>query len=143
MSRGVASAALALAALVATSVGAAADGDAANGKAVFRKCMACHKVGDGATNGVGPVLTGVVGRKSGTVEGYGYSDSNKNAGAQGLVWTEENLKAYLPDPSAFLKQYLTDQKKPELFTGNTKMPFKLADEAERADVIAYLKTFSK
>jgi cytochrome c len=122
---------------------AVAAGDAANGAKIFRKCQACHKIGEGATNSVGPVLTGVVGRKSGTAEGYSYSASNKNAGEQGLVWTEESLTAYLPDPSAFLKKFLTDKGKPELFTGNSKMAFKLADEAERADVIAYLKTFSK
>ncbi len=140
MSRQIVLAALVMALTAGPSLAA---GDAENGKKVFRKCQACHKIGEGATNAVGPALTGVVGRKSGTVEGYGYSDANKNAGAQGLVWTEENLDKYLPDPSAFLKQYLTDKGKPDLFTGNSKMPFKLADAADRADVIAYLKTFSK
>jgi cytochrome c len=129
-------------ALLATTPALAA-GDAENGAKIFRKCQACHKIGEGAANGVGPALTGIVGRKSGTAEGYGYSASNKNAGELGLVWTEETLEKYLPDPSAFLKEFLTAKGKPELFTGNSKMPFKLADAAERADIIAYLKTFSK
>ena len=135
--------ALATIIIAALSGSVLAAGDAENGKRLFRKCQACHKIGEGATNSVGPILTGVVGRKTGSVEGYGYSASNKNAGEQGLVWTEENLTAYLPDPSAFLQKYLTDKGKPELFTGNSKMPFKLPDPADRADVIAYLKTFSK
>ncbi len=141
MSRHILAAVLALSAMTAAPAQAA--GDAENGKTLFKKCMACHKVGEGAINGVGPVLTGVVGRKAGTVEGYGYSATNHNSGEQGLVWTEENIFAYLPDPSAFLKTYLTGKGKPELFAGNTKMPFKLADATERADIIAYLKTFSK
>jgi cytochrome c len=130
-------------ALIALAAPALAAGDAENGKLLFRKCQACHKIGDGATNSVGPILTGVVGRKSGTVEGYSYSAANKNAGEQGLVWTEENLDKYLPDPSEFLKKFLTDKGKPDLFTGNSKMPFKVPEAADRADIIAYLKTFSK
>ena len=129
--------------LLAASSAALAAGDAENGRTLFKKCQVCHKIGDGATNAVGPLLTGVVGRKSGTVESYSYSASNKNAGEQGLIWTEENLDKYLPDPSAFLKQFLTDKGKPELFAGNSKMPFKVSEASDRADLIAYLKTFSK
>jgi cytochrome c len=114
--------------------------DAANGETVFKKCRACHQVGETAKNGVGPIQNGVVGRKAGTVEGYAYSDINKAAGEAGLVWTEENILAYLVDPNAFLKKFLTDKGQAAKAEGNTKMAFKLADEADRKDVIAYLKT---
>lgn len=131
-------------ALVAASAGSAfAAGDAENGKKAFRKCVACHKAGEGAKNGVGPILTTVVGRKAGTVEEYTYSQSNHNAGAEGLVWTEENLAAYLPDPSAFLEDFLKKKGKPELYIGPTKMSFKLADKDAAADIIAYLKSLAK
>jgi cytochrome c len=114
--------------------------DVAAGQEVFRKCRACHQVGPGAKNGVGPLQNGVVGRTAGTIEGYNYSELNKAAGANGLVWTEENIIAYLADPGAFLKKFLTDKGKADLAVGNTKMAFKLADETERRNVVAYLKT---
>jgi cytochrome c len=122
---------------------AQAAGDPAKGEIVFKKCMICHRVGDGAKNMVGPVLNNVIGRHAGTAEGFAYSPLNKHAGENGLVWTEEQIFAYLPDPNAFLKKVLTDAGKPDLATGLTKMTFKLASDTERQDVIAYLKTFSK
>jgi cytochrome c len=118
-------------------------GDAAKGEVVFKKCATCHKIGDNATNSVGPVLTGVVGRQTGTYTGYSYSTLNKAAGEAGLHWTEENIFAYLPNPNAFLKKYLTDNGHADEAKGVTKMPFNLNSEQERKDVIAYLKTFSK
>ena len=121
----------------------AQDGDAAAGEKVFKKCMACHKVGEGAKNAVGPILNGIVGRPAGQVEGFKYSQINQNAGAAGLIWTEENILAYLPDPNGFLKKFLTDAGKADQIAGATKMTFKLADETERKNVIAYLKTFAK
>jgi cytochrome c len=114
--------------------------DPAAGEDVFRKCRACHQVGATARNGVGPVQNGLIGRKAGTYDGYAYSELNKAAGAAGLVWTEENVFAYLADPGAFLKKFLTDAGKADQAAGNTKMVFKLADEQERKDVIAYLKS---
>ncbi len=107
---------------------------------MFKKCRACHQVGPNAKLGVGPVQNGVVGRKAGTYEGFAYSDLNKAAGEAGLVWTEENIFAYLPDPNAFLKKFLTDKGLAAKAEGSTKMTFKLADEVDRKDVIAYLKT---
>jgi len=136
-------AAAALAVLAVASGGARAAGDADNGKKLFNTCQACHKVGDGAANGVGPVLNAVIGRKAGSFEGYAYSPVLKAAGDQGLVWSEDTIKGYLADPTAFLKKFLTDKGQADLASGNAKMPFKLPDETARADVIAYLKTFSK
>ena len=135
-----------LAAGIVSAAGAAnaqTAGDAAEGEAVFKKCQTCHRIGEGAKNLVGPVLTGVLGRKAGTAEGFNYSALNKSTGENGLVWTDELLVTYLEDPNAFLKKFLTDKGKEDLAVGATKMVFKLADETERRNVTAYLKTFSK
>jgi cytochrome c len=117
-------------------------GDPAKGEQVFKQCMTCHRIGPDAKNLVGPVLTGVIGRQSGTAPGFSYSDLNKHAGENELVWSEDLIFEYLPDPNAFLKKFLTDKGKADLATGTTKMAFKLANEQQRKDVIAYIKTFS-
>ena len=79
------------------SIGAANAQDAALGEKVFLKCKACHQIGEGAKNAVGPVLNGVVGRKAGTYPDYSYSDANKNSG---ITWDEATLKEYLKNPRA-------------------------------------------
>ena len=117
--------------------------DAAKGEQVFKQCMTCHRIGPEAKNLVGPALTGVIGRQSGTAPGFAYSALNKAAGENGLVWTDDLIMQYLPDPNAFLKKFLTDKGKADLAAGSTKMAFKLADEQQRKDVIAYINTFSK
>jgi cytochrome c len=89
---------------------------------VFGQCEVCHSV-DGI-NGTGPTLKGVVGRQSGTVPGFRYSRAMKSAG---ITWDEKALDRYLADPQ-------------ELVPGNV-MPFSgIADPAQRAALIAYLKT---
>jgi len=125
---------------LATTTAHAQDGDAAAGEKVFRKCQACHAVGENARNKVGPVLNGVVGRTAGEVEGFKYSEINAAAGKAGLQWTPESIMAYLPDPQGFLEGYLKQQGA-EVPSGRTRMAFRLADEKERQDVIAYLQTF--
>lgn len=127
---------------ILASGGTCAAQDAAKGEQVFKQCMTCHRIGPDAKNMVGPVLTGVIGRQSGTAPGFAYSPLNKAAGEAGLVWTDELIFEYLPDPNAFLKKFLTDKGKADQATGSTKMAFKLANEQQRKDVIAYLKTFS-
>jgi cytochrome c len=69
--------------------------DVAAGKISFNKCMACHAIGEGAKNKVGPKLNGLDGRHSGTAEGYSYSDANKNSG---ITWNEAQFKDYIKDP---------------------------------------------
>jgi cytochrome c len=107
---------------------AAAAGDAAKGEKVFKKCQACHSVDEGQQK-VGPSLHGVIGRQAGTVDGY-----TKYVGLKGadFVWDEALLDAYLADPKAFITEH-TDNKR-------SSMAFKLSKDAERADVIAYLKS---
>ena len=68
-----------------------ATGDADAGKKVFNKCKACHAVGEGAANKVGPQLNGIIGAAAGQVEGFKYSDALTEAAAGGLVWDDESL----------------------------------------------------
>ena len=110
--------------MAAGSEGAAA-ADAAAGEKLFKVCSACHKIGEGAKNSIGPVLNGVVGRAAGTYPDYPYSDANKNSG---LTWDEATLKDYLKNPRAKIR--------------GTKMAFAgFSKEADIDNVIAYLKTF--
>lgn len=115
--------------MVTLSAGvAAAEGDAAKGEKVFRKCKACHAVGDGAENKVGPILNGVVGRAIAAGEGFEYSEVLVAMGAEGVVWDEANLAAFL--------------EKPREYAAGTKMSFAgLRKEKDRDNVIAYLATF--
>ena len=90
----------ALVVIASSAVASAAfadDIDLAAGKSSFNKCMACHAIGEGAKNKVGPELNGLDGRKSGTAEGYSYSDANKNSG---ITWNEAQFKEYIKDPKA-------------------------------------------
>ena len=83
--------------VLAASTGATLAQDVEAGESSFKKCLPCHDIGDDARNKVGPVLNGLAGRKSGTVEGFSYSDANKNSG---LTWDEATFKDYIKDPRA-------------------------------------------
>jgi cytochrome c len=101
--------------------------DVAAGKTSFNKCMACHTIGEGAKNKVGPVLNGLDGRKSGTVEGYSYSDANKNSG---ITWNEAQFKEYIKDPKAKIP--------------GTKMAFAgIKNEKEINDLWAFISQYDK
>jgi cytochrome c len=117
---------VAAAALVVMSASMArADGDPAEGKKIFnRTCAACHTDQANGPRRLGPTLFGVVDRKSGSVDGFRYSEANKKSG---ITWTPENLDKYLTDPRAMVPGTLmafAGLKKPE----------------ERQDVIVYLET---
>lgn len=115
----------ALAAAVLFAVPAHAEGDAAAGQKIFNQCKACHENEKGV-NKVGPTLKGIVGRKAASVPDYKYSAAMMAKGTEGLVWTEENLTAYLPNPRAYVP--------------GTKMAFAgLKKPDDVANVIAFLK----
>lgn len=102
--------------------------DAGEGAKVFKKCQACHKIGPDAKNALGPELTCVIGRKAGSVEGFGYSDALKGAG---FTWDDEH----------FLK-WVEDNKK--LVPGNKMIfPAGVKDETDRANLLAYIKSECK
>ncbi|MCD7058404.1 c-type cytochrome [Pelagibacterium xiamenense] len=109
------------------AAGQEVSGDPAAGEQVFTRCMACHRVGPGAVNTVGPALNGVVNQPAGSVEGFNYSDAMKNSG---VTWDVEALMAFLEAPQQFLP--------------GTRMAFPgLPEEADRANVIAYLAQFDE
>ncbi len=121
-------AALTALALTGMAGAALAEGDAAAGEKVFRKCKACHQVGDGAKNRIGPMLNGIVGNEIASVEDFKYSKAFLAKKEEGLIWTEEALDTYLTKPKKFIP--------------GTKMSFSgLKKEQQRADIIAYLSTF--
>jgi cytochrome c len=112
-----------IASSAATSVALAQD--VAAGKTSFNKCMACHSIGEGAKNKVGPELNGIDGRKSGTAPGYNYSDANKNSG---ITWNEAEFKEYIKDPKAKIP--------------GTKMAFAgIKNEKEINDLWAFLAQY--
>ncbi len=111
-----------MALLFGATGGSALAADAAKGEKVFKKCKACHSL-EAGKNKVGPSLHGVIDREAGAVEGYKYS---KAMMAAGVTWDDASLDAYLTKPKDFVK--------------GTKMAFPgLKKEADREDVIAYLK----
>src|SRR4051812_48063123 len=81
---------------------------------VYKKCMVCHRIGPGAKNAVGPTQNGLIGRTAGKAEGFSYSSLNSHAGENGLVWNEQAIFEYLPDPNGFLKKFLTGKGKADL-----------------------------
>jgi cytochrome c len=99
--------------------------DLAAGENSFKKCLPCHAVGDGAKNKVGPLLNGLEGRKSGTIEGYSYSEANKNSG---ITWNKDTFLDYIKDPRAKIP--------------GTKMIFPgIKNETEATNLWAYLASF--
>ena len=113
---------------IAAVTPALAAGDPAAGEKVFNKCKACHSIGEGAKNKVGPELNGIVGRPAGSIADFKYSDNIKELAASGFVWDEANLTDYLTDPKHLVpkgKMSFAGLKKPE----------------DVANVIAYLATF--
>ncbi len=112
-------------------------GDVAQGETDFQICRACHAVGPDATNRVGPVLNNVIGRTAGTYPGFSYSSSLKQAGEDGLVWSDEQIFEWINGPSDFLKEHLDDP------SASSKMFLELDDPQMRSDIISYLQTFSE
>ncbi|HME40608.1 MAG TPA: c-type cytochrome [Steroidobacteraceae bacterium] len=106
-------------AIIAAAASLAQNAPAAS--AAFSQCSVCHSI-DGS-NGTGPTLKGLIGRRSGTVPGFRYSRAMKSAA---IVWDDATLDRYLTNPQ-------------ELVPGNI-MPFAgVAEARERAEVIAYLR----
>ncbi len=103
-----------------------AEASAQDGESVARRCQACHSFEEGGPNKVGPNLHGIVGRERGSVENFGrYSQGLKEMGGQ---WDYASLFEYLENPGDYVE--------------GSRMPFKLTDPGDRADVIAYLKSIS-
>lgn len=118
--------------LVVTALAVAAPAHAQDvdaGANVFKRCGACHAVGEGAKNKVGPELNELFGRVAGTIPDYNYSKAMVEAGQNGLVWAPDTLGPYLH--------------KPKEHVPGTKMSFPgLGNQKDIDNLIAYLATFS-
>ena len=101
----------------------AADPD--NGEKVFKRyCMTCHITTAKGPSRQGPTLFGLMGRQSGSVDGFRYSPANRKAD---IVWEPAILDKYLAEPRVVVP--------------GTSMAFAGVRKAdERADLIAYLAT---
>lgn len=98
-----------------------------HGAQVAKQCGICHNFQEGQGPKVGPDLYGIVGRKVASIAGFNYSAALK---AVNGTWTFDALNKWLLDPRADVP--------------GTAMTFAgLANEKQRADVIAYLNTLSK
>lgn len=105
---------------------AAPSGDPVHGQQLFSRCGACHSIDAGGPNRVGPNLHGVIGRQVGKAPGFRYSDALK---AQSFVWDDARLDRWLADPRAMVP--------------GTLMILRTPSDAERRDLIAYLKKASR
>lgn len=99
------------------------------GLEVFQRCSACHRLGVGAENRIGPHLNNLIGRKAGSVTGARYSKAMKKAGADGLVWTPQTIDAFVADPGGFV-------------AGTTMGLRGVADADDRQAIVAYLASFA-
>jgi cytochrome c len=115
---------------VAEAVAAGEDADAelaARGEKVFRQCKACHQIGEGARNVVGPELNGVLGVEVATNEEYDYSSAFQAKAEEGVVWDAETLSAFLEAPMDWAP--------------GTKMAFPgVEDEEDREALVEFLKS---
>jgi cytochrome c len=100
--------------------------DAERGAQLWRKCASCHTLEANGRNRAGPRLHGVFGRVAGAVADYKYSDALRNSG---IVWDESTLDAYIKDAEGFVP--------------GTKMYGGLSQDADRADLLAFLKEASR
>jgi cytochrome c len=106
-----------------------ASADPVAGQASAKKCQSCHDFTQGGPNKTGPNLYDVVERVMGSHEGFAYSAAMLEHKDAGETWTYDNLNHFLTAPKAFIS--------------GTKMSFAgVKDDAERANIIAYLSTLS-
>jgi len=97
------------------------------GKQIAKQCEACHTLGKGEPNKIGPNLWGIVGSARG--EGRGGFNFSAAMKAKGGNWTFGELYAFLKDPRGYIP--------------GTAMTFAgLSRGQQRADVIDYLHTLA-
>lgn len=106
----------------------AQEGDIAKGEKVYKKCSACHMIGEGARNRLGPHLNGIIDNPAGAVAGFRYSPAMQAAAEGGLVWDGESLADFLTRPREFMKGHRM------VFPG-------LRKAADVTDLLAYLATY--
>ncbi len=104
-------------------------GDAERGERLYRSCIGCHQVGEGAEHKEGPSLNDLFGRRAGSMEGFEYSKGLKRAYSDGMDWTFDRLDVYIQNPKSLVS--------------DTNMDFRGVKKVEdRHDILAYLRSFS-
>ena len=104
-----------------------AKADAKAGEAASKKCQSCHDFTKGGPNKTGPNLYGIVGEKIADVPGFAFSDALKAHSAE--TWDYAKLNEWLISPKAYAP--------------GTKMTYAGdKDDADRANIIAFLSTLS-
>jgi cytochrome c len=118
---------LAIGVLWIGTIGAMAAGNAERGAALFRACGACHSL-QRDHNMTGPSLAGLWGRKAGGLASFErYSPALRSSG---IVWDEKSLDAWIRSPQGLVP--------------DNRMTFPgIADERQRADLVAFLKQASE
>lgn len=99
--------------------------DAQAGAGVFNRCSACHQIGPGASNAVGPHLNGLIGRPVASVSGYDYSDALQ--ARNGQAWNGQLVADYIADPARFIGE-------------RSAMPAQRLRPEQVANLIAYLES---
>ena len=113
---------LTLLAIMGALAGGSAQADVKRGEKLFDECRACHAVERG-TNGVGPDLHGVFGRRAGALDDFRYSPALKKSG---ITWSRQTLDSYVADPQKAVPA--------------NRMPYGGMPEAkDRADLLEYLQ----
>lgn len=93
------------------------------GRILYKRCRACHTLGEGERHKVGPNLWGIYGATAGAREDFNYS---KAMTASGVVWDDDTLSAYIEKPSTYMP-------------GNRMSFAGLRKPEDRAAVLEYLK----
>lgn len=92
-----------------------------------RNCGSCHSFTEGGRAGVGPNLYGIVGAKHAHMAGFNYSNAIKALADK--TWTDEDIASFIAAPARTMP--------------GTRMAFAgLPSVAQRADIIAYLRSIS-
>ncbi|MEO8927431.1 MAG: cytochrome c family protein [Caulobacteraceae bacterium] len=101
--------------------------DPAAGEAKTAACKSCHNFDPAGTNGIGPGLFGVLGRKPGSHPGFAYSAAMTAFSAKQPIWDFDHVYMFIAGPQKYLP--------------GTKMTFiGLKQPQDRINVIAYLHT---
>jgi cytochrome c len=105
-----------------------ASASADNGRQLAtRNCGSCHSFNEGGRAGVGPNLWGIVGSNHAHMAGFNYSNANKALADK--PWTDELINQFIAAPARAMP--------------GTRMAYPgLSNPAQRADVIAFLRSIS-
>jgi cytochrome c len=112
-------------ALLAFCAAVCAETETSDAQLAFNNaCRTCHSFKEG-DNRLGPSLHGIVGRKSGSLDGFAFSSAMKSAG---IVWDEKTLDQFIANPD-------------QVVSGNGMKPFTgISDAKQRSEIVTYLKT---